>query len=65
MSLTSLGGFASNAFDTARSTWKAMAEAAVPPADGPPETAPVAEPVAAEPAPKKGVRRGTLLDAYA
>ena len=65
MSLTSLGGFASNAFDTARSTWKAMAEAAVPPADAPEGITPAApEPVAAA-GPKKGGRRGTVLDAYA
>jgi hypothetical protein len=69
MSLTSLrgaAGFASSAFDTARSTWKAMAEAAVNPADTA-ETEPAVEAAerTATPAPKKGSRRGTLLDAYA
>jgi hypothetical protein len=33
MTLSSLSSFATTAFDTARTTFKAMAEAAVPPAD--------------------------------
>jgi hypothetical protein len=68
MSLTSLrgaAGFASSAFDTARSTWKAMAEAA---ADTAEETRPAADPAverSSTPTPKKGSRRGIALDAYA
>ena len=70
MSLTSLrgaAGFASSAFDTARSTWKAMAEAAVSPETAG-ETRPAADPAAertSTPTPKKGSRRGIALDAYA
>ncbi|HEY0529989.1 MAG TPA: hypothetical protein VGD29_00145 [Actinoplanes sp.] len=47
-SLTSLSSLATNAFDTARSTFKAMAEAAVPPADAAADTVPggAAEPAA-------------------
>lgn len=82
MSLSSLRSFSSaatTAFDTARFTLKAMAEAAVPPGD--PETgagtahpgndmpmvqAPEAE-AERSPAEKRraGIRRGTVLDAYA
>ena len=63
----SLGSLASSAFDTARSTFKGLAEAAV--VTDSPET-PVSEapaaPVAPAPAgkPVKG-RLGTVLDAYA
>jgi hypothetical protein len=51
----SFSSFASTAFDTARSTFKAMAEAAVPPADGASATSPAAPaesvaPAAAKPA---------------
>ena len=38
----SFSSFASTAFETARSTFKAMAEAAVPPADGAPASSPAA-----------------------
>ncbi|WP_433292655.1 hypothetical protein ACQP2F_28575 [Actinoplanes sp. CA-030573] len=88
-SLRSLNGAASlatTAFDTARSTLKAMAEAAVPPAgegEGAtgsagqqkrPAPQPAAEGLAkASPSPsspspekaKRGIRKGTVLDAYA
>jgi hypothetical protein len=65
----SLSLLASSAFDTARSTFKAMADAAVP-ATGQPDVpaAPVAaaEPTAGTtPRPVKGQRLGTVLDAYA
>jgi hypothetical protein len=65
MNLTSL---ASSALATTRSTFKGLAEAAVAAGD---ETAPGAETVAAakpaeaSEAKPKGIRRGTLLDAYA
>jgi hypothetical protein len=77
-SLRSAAGFANNALDTARSTWKAMADAAVntDPAANPDETGAPAQASAAAsaaavetgataPAPRKGVRLGTVLDAYA
>lgn len=69
-SLRSAAGFANSALDTARSTWKGLAEAAVNPEPVAEVAAPalvVAEepeaPVA--PAGRKGLRLGTLLDAYA
>jgi hypothetical protein len=73
MSLSSFSSLASTAFDTARSTIRAMADAAVPPAGTSAVTNPPAvpaPPVAAEaaatpPAPAKGGRVGTVLDAYA
>lgn len=90
MSLSSLRSFsgaaslATTAFDTARTTLKAMAEAAVPPPGSEPAPndqpsgrgtpAPVAPGVAVakseatERAPgekRKGIRKGTVLDAYA
>ena len=88
MSLTSLRSFsdaaslATTAFDTARTTLKAMAEVAVPPpgsqaapTDQPsgrgtpaPVAAAVAKSEATERAPgekPKGIRKGTVLDAYA
>ena len=56
MTLGSLSSFATTAFDTARSTFKAMAEAAVPPAEagrniaaGAAEHAPPRSPRPAEP----------------
>ena len=81
-SFTNAAALATTAFDTARSTLKAMAEAAVPPAAGEttgdggdagpavpvPAPAPaVAGPVKADTEAKKprGVRKGTVLDAYA
>lgn len=92
-SLRSLNGAASlatTAFDTARSTLKAMAEAAVPPTsegtaeaattagpggdDATPKRAPEGLATASErkpadsPSPakaKRGIRKGTVLDAYA
>ena len=70
-SLRSLSGaatFASVAFDTARSTLKAMADAATPPAaPANQEQDTAAEPAAEQPSPgkPKGVRLGTVLDAYA
>jgi len=42
MSLSSLGSLASTAFDTARTTLKAMADAAVPPATEKPAATPTA-----------------------
>ena len=80
-SLTGAASFASNALDTARSTFKAMADAAVPPAgsetaDGQPHAAPVSPPPVAAEAEreaergstdkrKAGIRKGIALDAYA
>ena len=80
-SLRSFSGAASLAFETTRSTLKAMAEAAVPPggSDTPgerrqaaPAAGPASGPVdleAVEPTPaekrKAGVRKGINLDAYA
>ena len=69
MSLTSLRGaasLASTALDTARSTWKAMAEATVAPEEpaATPEPAPE-PPGAGVPAVRKGARQGVALDAYA
>jgi hypothetical protein len=79
MSLSSLrgaAGFASTALDTARSTWKAMADAAVNPENDGSGAAPAVPAVAtapaestadqsAEPTARKGIRRGVALDAYA
>ena len=68
MSLTTLrgaAGFASTALDTARSTWKAMAEAAVTPMEPTERPTPAAEPVASPSTLRKGRRLGVALDAYA
>jgi hypothetical protein len=60
MSLSSLGSLASTAFDTARSTFKAMAEAAVPPAtDGGAATRPTPAPPAAADTPTPAVSAST------
>jgi len=73
-----LSSLASNALATTRSTFKGLAEAAVASGD---QAAPQSQPSAPAPAPRldvmvaepaqstepkpKGVRRGTVLDAYA
>jgi len=80
-SLTGAASFATTALDTARTTFKAMADAAVPPAGsdtpgGQPHAAPVSPPPGtaevereAERSPaemrKAGIRKGIALDAYA
>jgi hypothetical protein len=73
-SLGSVGSLATSALDTARSTFRSLADAAVA-ADGSgpgPATPPAAEPAPAPAAPATrsaaapaGRRSGTLLDAYA
>jgi hypothetical protein len=79
MQMTSLNSLATAAFDTARTTIRAMADAAAPPADagaGASASAPAIAPPAAdskdagqaaatEQKPAKSRRLGSVLDAYA
>jgi hypothetical protein len=60
----SLGSLASSALDTARSTFKGLAEAAVV-ADSPETPVSEAPAAPADPKPAKRGRLGTVLDAYA
>ena len=65
-SLTGAASLATAAFDTAKSNLKAMAEAAAsaaPAPDAAAETAVATDAVSAEP--RKGMRQGVQLDAYA
>jgi hypothetical protein len=71
-SLRSAAGYASTALDTARSTWKAMADAAVAPETTEQPTQPTqptapgaTTPEPSAPGQRKGQRVGVSLDAYA
>jgi hypothetical protein len=72
MTLNSLRGAAGSAFDNARSSLKAMADAAAAPLESeavPAEKPVVAEkpaaPAAAAPSGRRGARQGVSLDSYA